>query len=68
MKLDFNIKVTFDLTDEEAESLKSLTKKDIDNKCKPFWNNEIREALEKVFYGQENIKININGKFVKEKK
>jgi len=67
MKLDFAIKVSIDLNDEEIEFIKTLDKKTIDNKCKPFFSKEIETALRKVFIGHENIKINVNSRIVKEK-
>ena len=67
MKLNFAIKVSIDLNDEEQDFIKTLDKKTIDNKCKPFFSKEIETALRKVFVGHENIKININSKVVKEK-
>ncbi len=67
MKLDFAIKVSFPLNDEEQEFMKTLDKKTIDNKCKPFFSKEIESALKKVFVGHENIKINVNSKILKDK-
>lgn len=67
MKLDFAIKVSIPLNDEEIEFIKTLDKKTIDNKCKPFFSKEIETSLRKVFLGHENVKINVNSKILKDK-